>query len=105
MLEAAAEELEVDAADLETDGKGNIHVKGAPSQVDLDRRGRARGASSSRARPISGRGMFLMPLSHVDPETGEMSPATCYAHACLVAEVEVDDETGEVTVMRIDQRL
>ena len=32
MLEAAAEELEVNAEDLETDGKGNIHVKGAPSR-------------------------------------------------------------------------
>ena len=32
MLEAAAEELEVDAGDLATDGKGNIHVKGAPSR-------------------------------------------------------------------------
>src|SRR5262249_29228240 len=30
MMEAAAEELEVNAADLETDGRGNIHVKGAP---------------------------------------------------------------------------
>ena len=25
-----------------------------------------------------------------------MRPATCYAHACTVAEVEVDTETGEV---------
>jgi CO/xanthine dehydrogenase Mo-binding subunit len=31
-----------------------------------------------------------------------MSPATCYAHACLVAEVEVDDETGEVTMVKMD---
>ena len=30
MMEAAAEELEVNVADLETDGRGNIHVKGAP---------------------------------------------------------------------------
>jgi CO/xanthine dehydrogenase Mo-binding subunit len=43
-----------------------------------------------------------VPLSDVDPETGEMSPATCYAHACLVAEVEVDDETGEVDMVRMD---
>ena len=32
MLEAAAEELEVNAGDLDTDGKGNIHVKGAPAR-------------------------------------------------------------------------
>jgi CO/xanthine dehydrogenase Mo-binding subunit len=29
MMEAAAEELEVNVSDLETDGRGNIHVKGA----------------------------------------------------------------------------
>jgi CO/xanthine dehydrogenase Mo-binding subunit len=31
-----------------------------------------------------------------------MSPATCYAHACLIAEVEVDDETGDVTVLKMN---
>jgi CO/xanthine dehydrogenase Mo-binding subunit len=31
-----------------------------------------------------------------------MSPATCYAHACLVAEVEVDDETGEVAMIEMN---
>src|SRR3954464_14882224 len=30
LLEVAADELEVNASDLETDGKGNVHVKGAP---------------------------------------------------------------------------
>ena len=30
-----------------------------------------------------------------------MKPSTCYAHACTVAEVEVDDETGEVTVVSV----
>ena len=30
--EAAAEELEVDAGDLVTDGRGNIHVRGAPGR-------------------------------------------------------------------------
>ncbi len=28
-----------------------------------------------------------------------MNPNTAFAHACLVADVEVDDETGEVTVL------
>jgi CO/xanthine dehydrogenase Mo-binding subunit len=40
-------------------------------------------------------------LSDVDAETGEMSPATCYAHACLIAEVEVDDETGDVALLKM----
>jgi CO/xanthine dehydrogenase Mo-binding subunit len=33
MLDVAAEELEVDPADLVTDGKGNVHVKGSPEKA------------------------------------------------------------------------
>ena len=101
MMEAAAEELEVNVADLETDGRGNIHVKGAPHR-SISTKDVAIAAQFKQGKTISGRGIFLVPLSAVDPETGEMSPATCYAHACLVAEVEVDDETGEVAMVRMD---
>ena len=101
MMEAAAEELEVNAADLETDGRGNIHVKGAPHR-SISTKDVAIAAQFRQGKTISGRGIFLVPLSTVDPETGEMSPATCYAHACMVAEVEVDDETGEVAMVRMD---
>src|SRR5215510_6842672 len=97
MMEAAAEELEVNAADLETDGRGNIHVKGAPHR-SISTKDVAIAVQFKQGKTISGRGIFLVPLSEVNPETGEMSPATCYAHACLVAEVEVDDETGEVAM-------
>lgn len=101
MMEAAAEELEVDASDLVTDGQGNIHVRGAPSR-SISTRDVAIAAQFKQGRTISGRGIFLVPLSDVDPETGEMSPVTCYAHACLVAEVEVDDETGEVEMISMN---
>ena len=100
MMEAAAEELEVDPGDLETDGRGNIRVKGAPNRA-IAVRDVAIAAQFRQGRTISGRGIFLVPLSDVNPETGEMSPATCYAHACLIAEVEVDDETGEVVVLKM----
>jgi CO/xanthine dehydrogenase Mo-binding subunit len=98
MLDAAAEELEVNPDDLDTDGQGNIHVKGAPARsitvADV-----AIAAQFKQGKTIAGRGIFLVPLSEVDPETGEMDPVTCYAHACMVVEVEVDDETGEVRVL------
>ena len=100
MLEVAAEELEADAADLETDGKGNIHVKGAPSLL-ISIFETALAAHFKHGRSISGRGMFLVPRSYPETETGAMKPSTCYAHACTVAEVEVDDETGEVRVLSI----
>jgi hypothetical protein len=98
MLEAAAEELEVDAADLVTDGRGNIHVKGAPSR-SITTMAASQAAQFKQGRTIAGRGIFLIPLSEVDPDTGEMTPVTCFAHAAMLVEVEVDDETGEVAVL------
>jgi CO/xanthine dehydrogenase Mo-binding subunit len=47
MLEVAAEALEVDAGDLDTDGKGMIHVKGAPQKA----RRRSRSRCSTRHLP------------------------------------------------------
>lgn len=100
MLEVAAEELEVDAADLETDGSGFIKVKGSEEKkihvVDL-----ALAAHFKQGKTISGRGIFLKPKSEPVPETGEMDPDSCQAHACTVAEVEVDDETGMVDVLSL----
>jgi CO/xanthine dehydrogenase Mo-binding subunit len=100
MLEVAADELEASPDDLETDGQGNIRVKGSPDRsifiVDL-----ALAAHFKHARTISGRGMFMKPKSDVDPDTGEMDPDSTEAHACTVAEVEVDTETGEVTVLSL----
>ena len=100
MLEVAGEEIEVNAADLETDGKGNIHVKGSPHK-SISVLETALAAHFKHGRTISGRGMFLPPRSYPEPETGKMSPATCYAHACTVAEVEVDTETGDVRVLSL----
>ena len=72
MMEAAAEELEVNAADLETDGRGNIHVKGAPHR-SISTKDVAIAAQFKQGRTIAGRGIFLVPLSDVDPETGEVA--------------------------------
>lgn len=100
MLEVAGDELEVSPDDLETDGQGNIRVKGAPDRsiniVNL-----ALAAHFKHGKTISGRGMFMKPKSDVDPETGAMDPDSTEAHACTVAEVEVDTETGEVTVLSL----
>ena len=100
MMEAAAEELEVSAADLVTDGKGNIHVKGAP-QRSITTMEACNVAQFEHGKTVSGRGIFLIPMSEVDPETGEMTPVSCFAHAAMVADVEVDDETGEVEVLHL----
>jgi CO/xanthine dehydrogenase Mo-binding subunit len=100
MLEVAADELEVSPDDLETDGQGNIRVKGSPDRK-IDLVSLALAAHFKYGKTISGRGMFMKPKSPVDPDTGKMDPDSTEAHACTVAEVEVDTETGEVTVLSI----
>ncbi len=101
LLDAASEELEVDARDLVTDGAGNIHVRGAPGR-SISVADASIAAQFKQGRTLAGRGIFLVPPSEADPETGEMSPVTCFAHAALVVDLEVDDETGEVTVLEIN---
>ncbi len=100
MLEVAAEMLEVSAADLDTDGKGNIHVKGV-AEKSLSVTDTVLAATFQFGKTIAGRSMYLVPKSPQDPETGESDPHSTQAHACTVAEVEVDTETGEVAVLSL----
>ena len=100
LLDVAAEELEVRADELVMDGEGNLMVTGVPARsvkvADI-----ASMAQFKYGRTIAGRGSFMKPKSEVDPETGAMDPDSTEAHACTVAEVEVDTETGEVNVLSI----
>lgn len=100
LLEVAADELEANPADLETDGEGYVQVKGSPDRkisiIDV-----ALAAHFKYGKTISGRGIYMKPKSDVDPETGAMDPDSTEAHACTVAEVEVDTETGEVCVISL----
>ena len=63
LLEVAAEELEASAADLETDGKGNIQVKGAPAR-SIPVFQAALAAHFKHGKTISGRGMFMVQRSY-----------------------------------------
>jgi CO/xanthine dehydrogenase Mo-binding subunit len=100
MLEIAADELEARPEDLEGDGKGFIVVKGSPDRkihlVDL-----ALAGHFKYGKTVAGRGIFFKPNLGVDPETGKMDPDSTEAHACVVAEVEVDTETGDVKVLSL----
>jgi CO/xanthine dehydrogenase Mo-binding subunit len=100
MLETAAEMLEVSADDLVTDGAGNIHVKGVAEQA-VSVADTVAAATFQYGRTIAGRGLYLVPKSAQDPETGESDPHSTQAHACTVAEVEVDTETGAVEVFSL----
>jgi nicotinate dehydrogenase large molybdopterin subunit len=52
-------------------------------------------------RSLQGEGFYDTKTTFLDPETGQGSPYATYAYASQLAEVEVDRETGEVTVTRI----
>jgi CO/xanthine dehydrogenase Mo-binding subunit len=100
LLEVAAEELEASPDDLETDGEGNVRVIGSPSSA-MSVTDVALAAHFKHGKSISGRGMYMKPKSDLDPETGAMDPDSTEAHACTVADVEVDTETGHVRVLRL----
>ncbi len=100
VLELAAGELGVPVDELATDGRGNVVVRAVPDRslriADVAAR-----AQFQYGRTVAGRGVFMKPKSVVDPETGAMDPDSTEAHACTVAEVEVDTETGQVAVLSI----
>ena len=100
MLEVAAEKLEVSVEDLETDGRGNIHVTGV-EEKSISVADTVGAAHFELGKTISGRGIYLKTPSPMDSETGESDPDSTQAHACTVAEVEVDTETGAVQVLGI----
>ncbi len=101
MMEAAAEELEVNAADLETDGRGNIHVEARRIGRSRPRMSRSQ-HSSSRARPSPGAASSWCRCPPSIPRPAKCRRRPAMRMPALVAEVEVDDETGEVAMVRMD---
>jgi CO/xanthine dehydrogenase Mo-binding subunit len=101
LLEVASEMLEVDPADL-TAADGYIWPVGVPAKrtsiTDV-----ALAATWSYGRMITGQAAYMKPFSAPDPDTGECDPHYALSYGACVAEVTVDDETGEITVNRLIQ--
>jgi CO/xanthine dehydrogenase Mo-binding subunit len=103
VLDIASRQLEADAADLQIE-EGVVSVKGAPDRkIGVD--DVAGIATWVEGELITGTGAAFKPFAAVDPETGavEIEPHSAISYAACVADVEVDDETGEVTVERLVQ--
>jgi len=99
LFAAAAQALGVEPNQLEAKDR-KIQVK------DFPQRHLAIGAAAKRAqltlgRPVIGTASWNPPTVAMDPETGQGKPFAAYVYAAQIAEVEVDDETGEVVVLRI----
>ena len=99
LLKEAAEMLKFDAADLES-RDDRIFPKEMPEAgISIEEV-----SASLRAKGIlvTGTGTFTPATPEaLDPETGLGIPYGAYSYATQIAEVEVDTETGEVTVLRL----
>lgn len=56
---------------------------------------------SGKPMPLVGRGYYDPPSQEMDLKTGEGNVAMAYAFGAQIAEVEVDTETGKVTVLKV----
>jgi CO/xanthine dehydrogenase Mo-binding subunit len=101
ILEIAGKEMEIDPSDLEL-ADGEVVAKGAPDRK-LSVADVAGAATWTHGELITGSGAWMVPYSEPDPETGECEPHAAISYAACVAEVEVDDETGEVVVLKLIQ--
>ena len=104
ILDIAGKELEIDPADLEI-VDGEVLAKGAP-QKKISVPDVAAAATWGHGELITGTGAQLKPFASItDPATGQVDipPHSAISYAACGAEVEVDDETGAVTVTRLVQ--
>lgn len=99
LLDVASKILETRPEDLEI-SNGEVRVKGVPERKVLVKDVVSQ-ANFVYGKTVAGRGYYVKPKSPVDYETGACDPESAYAHACTVAEVEVDTETGKIDVLKI----
>jgi len=103
LLEAAGDLLEANPLDLEV-RKGVISVKGSPHRKLLVRQvPMGAGGHFTEGRPIIGRGTYsVLGGTSLDPETGQgLNPSVFWMYGAQAAEVEVDEETGIVNVLKV----
>ncbi len=97
MAEVAAELLEANPKDIEC-RDGRFFVTGSADKGIPFREVAQQATFARHGAPVIGTGFYKPPTVLPDPDTkyGNISPA--YPFACQIAEVEVDPDTGRVTV-------
>ena len=98
LAEVAAGMLETNTIDIECRDE-KFYVKGSPQRSVFFKDVANQASIIRHGTPVIGTGFYKPPTVFPDPETkyGNISPA--YPFACQVAEVEVDPDTGQVTVL------
>jgi len=96
ILDVASKIMETTPSDLEI-SNGKVYVKGVPDKF-VTVQEVVNKAQFVYNTPVVGKGFYVKPKSSVDPDTGEADPHSTMAHGCTIVDVEVDTETGIVTV-------
>jgi CO/xanthine dehydrogenase Mo-binding subunit len=99
LFEVAAPLLGVIPGELEARDR-KIQAKGFP-QRSLPISEVAAHAQTVKGQPAIGSASWNPPTVPMDPDTGQGKPFNTYVYATQIAEVDVDDETGAVDVIRI----
>ncbi len=99
LFEVAAPMLGVRPDQLEARDR-KIQVLGYPRK-NLPIGDVATHAQVVKGQPPLGSASYNPPTVAMDPETGQGKPFSTYVYATQIAEIDVDDETGEVEVLRI----
>jgi CO/xanthine dehydrogenase Mo-binding subunit len=99
LFAAAAELLGVPATELEARDR-RLQVASFPTRYASIAQA-ASHAQLVRGEPPIGSASWNPPTVPLDPETGQGKPFGTYVYATQIAEVDVDDETGEIEVVRI----
>jgi CO/xanthine dehydrogenase Mo-binding subunit len=99
ILEIAASLLGCSSSEMEM-GNNEIVMKTDPD-TKLPFEAITMTANFSMGRIIAGRGGYIKPLSQKDEATGACDAWTTQAFNTVVADVEVDTDTGEVSVIRL----
>ncbi len=79
---------------------GEVWVEGSPSKR-MSMAHAAHVLKKEAGVVIVGSGLFTSHHGGLDPETGEATPWQSYVFGAQIAEVEVDDDTGEVQVLGV----
>lgn len=99
VFEAGAAILGCAADELESVG-GEVRIAARPERsVSLGEA--ANWAQNVMGVPVIGSASYNPPTTPLDPETGQGDPFAMYVYGTQIADVIVDDETGEVEVVRV----
>ena len=99
LFEAAAPLLNVKSEQLEVRDR-HIQVLGFPSRsIPIDKV--VHHSETVMGNPAIGSASYNPPTVEMDPETGQGKPFNTYVYATQIADVVVDDETGEVEILKI----